>query len=463
VRRATPAIMIHLLLIWLMISIFEVRLVKTESYTITVPDDFPTIQDAVNNVIEGGTIFVRNGTYYEHVEVNKSVSLIGESKYDTILDGNRTGSVFYVTDSNVNITGFTIQKSGMGYLESGIYLNDSSRNNINYNILRDNQFGICLSYNRNSNFIGNILSARSRADSELGMWLFYSSENTLINNTISNNRGGIMLYMSHNNTLIENMVSDNNHGILLSYSKDNILINNIAIGEEWSGISISDSSHRNMLINNTASNNLDGINLGHVKNNVLFNNIVSHNRRTGISVGSSSNNRLIRNRVINNGNGIEVQSFRSINNSIYHNSIINNTRQAFIILSPVNTKWDNGYPSGGNFWSDYDGADLYSGPYQNETGSDGIGDIPYVIYNPYVIGMNNTDNYPLINPLSWWSFADVNYDFEVNIYDVVLAAVAFNSTPSDIRWNPHCDIAEPYGIIDIFDIVMIIGSYGEEY
>jgi len=52
--------------------------------------------------------------------------------------------------------------------------------------------------------------------------------------------------------------------------------------------------------------------------------------------------------------------------------------------------WDDGYPSGGNYWSDYDGLDLYSGLYQNETGSDGIGD------NPYIIAENNQDRYSLM-------------------------------------------------------------------
>jgi hypothetical protein len=52
---------------------------------------------------------------------------------------------------------------------------------------------------------------------------------------------------------------------------------------------------------------------------------------------------------------------------------------------------DSGYPAGGNFWSDYHGLDLYRGIYQNETGSDGIGDVPYFI------SQNHTDRYPLMN------------------------------------------------------------------
>jgi len=60
--------------------------------------------------------------------------------------------------------------------------------------------------------------------------------------------------------------------------------------------------------------------------------------------------------------------------------------------------WNSSYPSGGNYWSNYAGVDLYSGPYQNETGSDGIGD------TPHVLTLNNQDNYPLVNP---WSVRDV--------------------------------------------------------
>jgi len=52
--------------------------------------------------------------------------------------------------------------------------------------------------------------------------------------------------------------------------------------------------------------------------------------------------------------------------------------------------WDDGYPSGGNYWSNYDGVDLFSGPYQNMTGSDGMGD------TPHVLDVGHVDHYPLM-------------------------------------------------------------------
>ncbi|RLI64672.1 MAG: hypothetical protein DRO67_03850, partial [Candidatus Asgardarchaeum californiense] len=55
--------------------------------------------------------------------------------------------------------------------------------------------------------------------------------------------------------------------------------------------------------------------------------------------------------------------------------------------------YDNGYPSGGNYWDDYTGEDNFSGPNQNISGPDGIGDTPYLIP-----GGSNQDRYPLMHP-----------------------------------------------------------------
>jgi parallel beta-helix repeat protein len=108
----------------------------------------------------------------------------------------------------------------------------------------------------------------------------------------------------------------------------------------------------------------------------------------GIYLGASSNNNIVScNNATANGDGICLNT--SNNNEIYHNNFVNNKLQ--VVSSNSMNVWNDGYPSGGNYWSDYNGTDLYSGPYQNVTGSDGIGD------TPYVIDANNTDNYPLMN------------------------------------------------------------------
>jgi len=108
-----------------------------------------------------------------------------------------------------------------------------------------------------------------------------------------------------------------------------------------------------------------------------------------------------------------VYLYVSSNNSFYHNMFIDNTVQRTsqvydaawdcadpgLIAPSINT-WDNGYPSGGNYWSNYDGTDGYKGTYQNETGSDGIGDQSYIVDANETRALNNADRYPLINALA---------------------------------------------------------------
>lgn len=95
-----------------------------------------------------------------------------------------------------------------------------------------------------------------------------------------------------------------------------------------------------------------------------------------------------------------IYLYSSSYNSIYHNNFLTNASRIFI--SNSNNTWDNGYPSGGNYWSNYTGIDNYSGPYQNETGSDGIGDAPLQI------DQYNKDNYPLISQLPRHEIAITN-------------------------------------------------------
>jgi parallel beta-helix repeat protein len=131
-----------------------------------------------------------------------------------------------------------------------------------------------------------------------------------------------------------------------------------------------------------------GIYLSH-RSNVTIKNIEIESFYYGIGLDLSSNNNIYENNITKNYYGIGVDS--SSNNLIHHNTFMNNTYPAFPIGSSYNV-WDDGYPSGGNYWSHYVDVDHYSGPYQNETGSDGIWD------HPYVIDENNQDTYPLTRP-----------------------------------------------------------------
>jgi len=255
---------------------------------------------------------------------------------------------------------------------------------------------------------------------------------TIKNTNIKNFQYGIYGVLSYgigNNrhTILNNTLSDNGYGIWLQYSSFSTIVGNTMTGNE-KAIRISDSFYVSFYANNISGNDLAvemrWADFAHFEGNLIAHNTVAMFMWRCSDMGSPT---------------------------IYHNNFINNSYH----IDPEVTACilDDGYPSGGNYWSDYNGTDLFSGVFQNETGSDGIGDTPYVI-DDY-----NSDNYPLMNP--YWNPADINHDLKIDIFDVVLCANAYGSTPSDPHWNSLCDLTEPYGIVNIFDVVAVCGSYGE--
>jgi len=272
--------------------------------------------------------------------------------------------------NNVTITNVEVKA-----FREGIYLWNSSNNNLSMNIITNGYFGILLGGSSNNTISGNNLRLSTQPtpdDAGTGVAILYSSNyNNISGNTIENTFEGIQLQSSSNN----NSVSGNN------------------VKNNYYGIDVSVSSDYNNVSGNTVTSGRNGIHLERCSNNIVSGNNVTENYGfSGITVYPQAlNNILYKNHVVNNYRGITL--WEASYNSIYSNSFINNTQQVYIITSGYNNLWDDGYPSGGNYWSDYGGTDFYSGPYQNISGSDGIGD------NPYLIGSNNQDNYPLMNPL----------------------------------------------------------------
>jgi parallel beta-helix repeat protein len=176
-------------------------------------------------------------------------------------------------------------------------------------------------------------------------------------------------------------------GIALSH-RSSVTIKNIEIKGFTDGVYLSWSSYNTISGNNMTNNIRYGIGLYDSHYNIISGNYITNNG-DGVYLRWSSNNVVSRNTIANNGlYGVQIDGSY---NRFFHNSFIHNTRQAMWWIGDDNV-WDDGYPSGGNYWSDYTGIDLKRGPNQDKPGSDGIGDTPYII-DDY-----NRDRYPLMEP-----------------------------------------------------------------
>ncbi|HME54590.1 MAG TPA: right-handed parallel beta-helix repeat-containing protein [Candidatus Lokiarchaeia archaeon] len=208
---------------------------------------------------------------------------------------------------------------------------------------------------------------------------------------------------------------------------------------------------QNLIANNSIAGlyfyNPGGI--AYSKNNTIVNNVFDHDS-SALVLQKAKNNSIIQNDFIHNTNGILYMTSIG-NNTFYHNNFMLNTKH--INSSRPDDKWDNGYPSGGNYWDNYTHIDTLNGPGQNLTGSDGICDSPVTLKN------GGQDRYPLttryqfdftppaislVNPANN-SLIGGNYIIKFDIWDLHLSKVMYN-------WNSgvNASLYTPFTILSPF-------------
>ena len=190
---------------------------------------------------------------------------------------------------------------------------------------------------------------------------------------------------------IRNDVGANNRwaGLYVEYVEDGSITDCI-IRNSYTGIMVKEFNHGIISRNTIKDNDEVSLYVMNSDNNEVTDNIIQDNSPDKVKKGAhihSSNGNEFRDNTITDCSLYGIEVTFSSNNRIYHNHFTGNTQNARDIGS---NEWDNGYSSGGNYWDDYTGIDEYSGPGQNISGSDGIGDTPYNIS-----GGSNQDVYPL--------------------------------------------------------------------
>lgn len=420
---------------------------------ITVPQDYSTIQAAVDAAAANSTIVVMPGKYVECIRITKTLTLVGSGVNRTIIESSGQGHTIEITRGTLGVTvrGFTIggirgaQWSGIcqrglyGVLEDnfvtghrrGIEIYDSSGDILRNNTLNDNAdnlevWGLSLSHflhdidssnlvngrivvywtnqqNRTvpveAGYVGIVNSSRvlvkdlNVSFNFSGILLAYTNDSLLMNITSSENERGLHLVCSDDNAVLGCDFSDNSFcGISTVSSSNNIFAGNVLSGNSVNGIRLSHSfplvgkySDNNTFVGNNVTGNLDGVYLENAHNNVICGNLLVGNVRSGVSLDESTGNLLSKNTVRDNRLG--VWAFAS-GDRIYRNNFLNNSVQVDLFAyAPSYNIWDNGYPSGGNYWSDYEEVH----PTASQLDASGLWNTSYVM-NDY-----NQDRYPLMN------------------------------------------------------------------
>ena len=370
--------------------------VKAESKMIVVPDYYSTIQEAVDKATDGDIVLVKHGTYNGSVVINKRISLIGENKNNTVIQGdwNLNGTVVLVQHDNVILKNFTViavepfglpNRRGVHLLHVkgcqvsncdfashiGIWLYEASENVVENN--RINGFGtshpvptgIKLQHSQDNIIINNYVREYNNEVYSAGISLSYSNRNFLAENYLSNNYQGMVIEDSNYNTIKDNKITVQRFPSHISITRYSF------------GISF-ESSANNWITGNTFLDCPNGIHLIYSSSNYLENNNISGSRYVGVELSENANqNQIVANSIRNNEVGANFVN--SSKNLVYRNSFLDNSVQVNSNLMEGINFFDNGYL--GNYWNNYYGAD---------DNGNGIGD------TPYVIDERNQDNYPII-------------------------------------------------------------------
>jgi nitrous oxidase accessory protein len=268
---------------------------------INVPYDYETIQEGIDACTAGDTVMVSSGTYIENLNIPMTVSVIGEERDNTVVDGSGEGDVIFIEADGVVLKSLTIRNGGVGIEDAGIEIS----------------------------FSDNCLVELCRlVDSYAGLYLYGSSYNSVKRCYIESNGCGIYFYESPSGPYVDNA--------------SNLIENNVIQSNTYFGILF---EH---MIAYHASNQIRG-------NRIVDNNL-------GFFMIMSQENEVLRNDFITNtGYGISHAvciGGGELNRYHHNNFLYNNGGSIQAANNGFGTDyWYSQEDEEGNYWSDYSGPD----------------------------------------------------------------------------------------------------------
>ena len=234
---------------------------------------YQTLQELIDNTSEGVQLLLPPGVYYEHLIVNKSITLKGADNHSTILNGSGAGIIMYISATNVTLSNCHIEHGNIGiYLKgnnskksqvilynititktnASMYLSGISNGSLLHSTLEGNVDGITLYHSSYVTLSGNTM--RNNTNTGIGIGDM-SHHNTITANHLILNRQGIRLCrQSHNNTITGNHLENNTVGVHSEFTSDTTVTDNVFIHNDC-GLRIQHSQKNNSFFHNVFQEN----------------------------------------------------------------------------------------------------------------------------------------------------------------------------------------------------------------
>ena len=191
--------------------------------------DFTSISAAVSDASDGDLILIKPGVYQENVVIeNKSVSLVGEDRQNTVIEGKEDRHILklYMVE-NAIISNLTVSNA-KGKESCCIFLEDCKNMTLSNNHIANNLVGDGIMIKRS--FFISVKNCIIENAGMVGLHLMISSNNSIEGNVISSNVIGIELEtLSRYNVIRENTIEDNTlYGIrIIRSSSNNVISQNV--------------------------------------------------------------------------------------------------------------------------------------------------------------------------------------------------------------------------------------------
>jgi nitrous oxidase accessory protein len=179
------------------------------------------LQKLIDDTPPGGTVTPPPGHYRESLVIRKPITLDGRGQ--VVVDAGGSGSVIRLLTDDATLTGLELRGSGENHdrLDAGVQVRGNA-NHITDNVIVDCLFGVDLAQSNANRVQGNRISSKPlsmgvRGD---GIRLWYSRENQILDNEISDVRDVVVWY-SAENVIARNSVTGARYALHFMYSKAN--------------------------------------------------------------------------------------------------------------------------------------------------------------------------------------------------------------------------------------------------